>query len=251
MLPATCIAGLALALLGAWYGLGHGTRGHFPSRATNLFWRLVNFLCLAWHRTKWIGRENVPAHGPIILSMNHTAALDPFLVQSGLNRMVRWLMMDKYMFGFMKPLWDAINPIVLHKGERGGVQIRTMITELQKDSVIGIFPEGGLQRSQRIVRPFKIGVAVLAKRTGVPVVPVWIHGTPVSDNIAVHVFKPATPTVLFGKALHCGADETEDAFLKRLRAAMLDLRAKVPANRRCYAEPDPDDAHPLPAHTRD
>lgn len=251
VLRATIASGLALALLGAWHGLRHWTRGHFSSRTTNLFWRLVNFLCLAWHRTQWIGRENVPARGPIILSMNHTAALDPFLVQAGLNRMVRWLMMDKYMFGFMKPLWNAINPIVLRKGERGGVQIRTMMNELQHGCIIGIFPEGGLQRKQRIVRPFKIGVAVLAKRTGVPVVPVWIHGTPLSDSVAAHVFKPCLATIVYGKPLLCGTDETEDAFLKRLRQAMLDLRAKVPADRRQYVEPDPDDAHPLPAHTRD
>ncbi len=251
ILRATGTAGLSLAFLGAWYGLKHLTRGPMPNRTTNLFHRIVNFLCLGWHQTVWIGRQHVPAYGSVILSMNHTAAVDPFLVQAGLNRMVRWLMADKYMFKVMQPLWSAINPIVLRRGQRGGAQIRTMMTELKKDCVLGIFPEGGLQRMERTVHPFKIGVAVLAKKTGVPVVPVWIHGTAVSDNIAVHAFKPSRCTVIFGKPIVCAEDETEDAFLMRLRAAMLALRAQVPASRRCYEEPDPDDAHPLAVHSLD
>lgn len=249
MLGATWIAGLALAVMGAWYAVTHAVRGVMPSPIANLFNRLTNFYCLGYHRTVWINRQRVPASGPVILCMNHTAGLDPWLVQAGLNRMIRWLMLDKYMFKVLKPLWDAVNPIVLHKGERGSGQIRQMITAIEHGGVIGIFPEGGLQRSHRVLQPFKIGVAVLAKKTGVPVVPIWIHGTPLSENLAWQMLTPARCTVVFGPPIRCGEEEHEDEFLRRLRLVMLDLRAQVPADRRCYKEPDPDDvkdAHPAP-----
>lgn len=248
MLTATWAAGLALAAMGAHCAIRHGTGGIMPTRIGNAFYRVTNFYALGWNRTVWIGRHLVPGGGPVILSMNHTAGPDPWLVQAGLNRMIRWLMLDKYMFRVLAPLWRAVDPIVIRQGERGSAQVRQMIAAVEQGGMVGIFPEGGLQRSRRVLQKFGGGVAVLAKKTGAPVVPVWIHGTPLSENLAWQMLIPSRCTVVFGKPLRCGPDEAEDVFLRRLRLVMLGLRAQVPADRRCYEEPDPEDVKlPAPA----
>ena len=47
---------------------------------------------------------------------------------------------------------------------------------LEKDKVIGIFPEGTFNRGEGVILPFKIGAVKMASETGAPIVPLVITG---------------------------------------------------------------------------
>src|SRR5438128_727908 len=58
---------------------------------------------------------------------------------------------------------------------------REAIGHLRAGGVVGIFPEGGIERPPRQVRPFLAGVGLFIKKTKARVLPVVIQGTPVVD----------------------------------------------------------------------
>ncbi len=82
-----------------------------------------------------------------------------------------------------------------------------------------IFPEATRSRSGRMGR-FRHGAAELARRHGLPVVPVHIDGTQRVLPPGVRWPKPGTIRMRAGEPLRIGADESIGDFTRRLRAAV-------------------------------
>jgi 1-acyl-sn-glycerol-3-phosphate acyltransferase len=215
--------GLVLMTVGA-YGLHRSLwRGPMKEWNRNFFWHLDRIFMLVWHRVQWFGRENIPSTGAVILASNHTAGIDPFLIQAGLLRRVRWVMMMKNFYKVLTPLWKTIDPIVLEKGKAPLRQLKTVIDSLDSGEVAGIFPEGGLQRDKRELKPFQSGIGMIAVRSGAKIVPVWIAGTPVSRSMVWHFLWPSRSRVYFGKAYLPDKGKSYEAIVEELREKMIVL----------------------------
>jgi 1-acyl-sn-glycerol-3-phosphate acyltransferase len=199
------------------------TRGPMPNRVANAAWRLDRLACLVWHRLTVNGRENVPSSGPVILAANHTSALDPFIMQAGTRRMVRWVMLTQYQLKIVGFLWRAVKPIALDRDSGDIAKIRQVVDELKKGEIVGLFPEGGLQRKVRELQPMEPGIGMIAKRSGATIVPVWIEGTPLSDSMAVHMLRPSRSTVTFGKPYKPDENADAKAITEDLRNRLLTL----------------------------
>jgi 1-acyl-sn-glycerol-3-phosphate acyltransferase len=65
-------------------------------------------------------------------------------------------------------------PVAL--GSANFLALAEAAARLQVGEVVGVFPEGGISKDGTL-QPFRPGIALLALRTGVPVVPVSIRGT--------------------------------------------------------------------------
>ncbi|MBI1336151.1 MAG: MFS transporter [Phycisphaera sp.] len=206
----------------------HTTPRPGRDRLVNFFWRLDRALVFVWHRLEVIGKENIPADGPVLLCANHTTGLDPFLMQAATPRTVRWLMLTEYQFWFAKPLWNAIKPIALEKDGSDMGKIRAIIRALQERDIVGLFPEGALQREHRDLKEFQQGVGVIAKRGKAVIVPVWIDGTPRKHHMLWHFLTPSRSTVRFGRPLPTTPDENPEEIVERLRKAMLELSKVQP-----------------------
>ena len=50
------------------------------------------------------------------------------------------------------------------------------IKTLEEEKLIGIFPEGTINRTDDIIMPFKIGAVKMASETGAPIIPFVITG---------------------------------------------------------------------------
>lgn len=210
------------------YGLyRYLSRGPMPNRVANAAWRLDRLACLVWHRLTVNGRENVPSSGPVILAANHTSALDPFIMQAGSRRMIRWVMLTQYEMKLVGFLWRAIKPIALDRDSGDIAKIRQVVDELKKSEIVGLFPEGGLQRSKRELQPMEAGIGMIAKRSGATIVPVWIEGTPLSDSMAVHMLRPSRSTVTFGKPYKPDEDADAKQITEDLRNRLLALSQQV------------------------
>jgi len=133
---------------------------------------------------KWLfnlrvtGVEHLPATGPFILAANHHNYLDGVVLGVALPHPVAFLVMPRVFNAspLHPPLHRRVGsiPVNLERPDPGA--IKRVLRVLETGGVIGIFPEGPFSREGRLM-PGQPGVALIALRSGVPVVPAAIGGT--------------------------------------------------------------------------
>lgn len=207
----------------------HLISGPMPNKMANLFWRLTRLFCFSWHGAHHFGKHHLPSDGPVVIASNHTTAMDPFLIQAGSIRMVRWLMLTAYRKPIGNFLWNAIDPICIEynakTGERGSPmkQVRQVVGELKKGDVVGMFPEGRLQYDHRELGEFEDGAAAVARLSGAVIVPCWIEGTVVSKSMLAHALVRTKSTVTFGPPLRPEQGQSAEAITAELRRRIVAL----------------------------
>ena len=122
------------------------------------------------------GAANLPARGAAILVANHPSDVDPILLGVALPRTLHF-MADVVQFqrGFVGPVITRLDAFPVRKGRVDTRALREALGLLARGEVVTLFPEGDLVR-QSTVSSFNRGVALLAARSGAPVVPVAIVG---------------------------------------------------------------------------
>ncbi len=116
--------------------------------------------------------------GPMIVVCNHTAGVDPILVSLSVPTKIKWLMADDMRLRGMGWFWNWAGVIFIARNRHGRTGLRRARTHLSEGGVIGIFPEGRIERPAKKLMPFAPGVGVLVQRSKARVLPVIIEGTP-------------------------------------------------------------------------
>ena len=126
-------------------------------------------------RLKVTGQENIPQDGPFIIVANHSSLLDPVILGVSVRPKVIFVA-AAYLFKihWLGYLLRKANSIPV-QGENDISSLKRALKILQQGGVLGIFPEGGVDR-QKDNLPIKAGAAFLATRVGVPIVPIKIKG---------------------------------------------------------------------------
>lgn len=123
------------------------------------------------------GLENVPKKGPLIVAPNHVSTLDPPVVACSIDRRISFMAKEELfrnrLFG---GLIRSLGSFPVHRGEADTEAIRLAIRLLGEGHAVLIFPEGTRGNGAEML-PVNRGVAMLAKRSGAPVLPVGIAGT--------------------------------------------------------------------------
>ncbi len=130
------------------------------------------------------GREHIPtsnAPGPLIVVANHTAGIDPILLTAAGHFQIRWVMAQDMRLPALTWLWRWQRVIFVSRSGQDRGAVREALAHLEGGGVLGIFPEGGLERPSRQVRRFQRGVGLLIHRSRAPVLPMVIEGTPQID----------------------------------------------------------------------
>src|SRR4051794_20950330 len=131
-----------------------------------------------WFRLERIGREHIPATGPVILASNHRSFLDPFVVAVMARRPI-YFVAKKELFLFhpvVSWLLGALGAFPIDRGASDQESMATARAILERGEVVLMFPEGTRVRPGSLGTP-KRGVGRLALETGAPVVPVAVIGT--------------------------------------------------------------------------
>lgn len=116
--------------------------------------------------------HKIPARGPLILVANHTSSLEvPLLFVHlqprrliGLAKIETW---DSKFMGWLFDLWDAI-PV--RRGEADLEAVRCCLEALKAGDILAIAPEGTRSRHGHLLQG-QPGVALIALRAGVPILP--------------------------------------------------------------------------------
>jgi 1-acyl-sn-glycerol-3-phosphate acyltransferase len=149
------------------------------------------------------GAANVPPEGAVILAPNHVSAADWPAVGVAAPRFL-WFMAKEELFAIpvLGPLIDLCRAFPVRRDTNDRAALRLTEALLERGQAVVIFPEGRVSEDARL-QPLKHGLALVALRTGAPVVPVALLGTermlPFGRNIPRRVREPVF--VRFGTPL--------------------------------------------------
>jgi 1-acyl-sn-glycerol-3-phosphate acyltransferase len=138
------------------------------------------------------------------------AAFDHFADAEGTSRKKRLVQF------LVATLWHAFG---IERLKSPLSSIRTMQNLLQRGWSIVIYPEGTRSRTGQIA-PFKPGLAVIAKKSGRAVVPVYVQGGMKVLPEATYIPLPGEIRVSYGEPLHFNENETTSEFMERVESAV-------------------------------
>jgi 1-acyl-sn-glycerol-3-phosphate acyltransferase len=187
----------------------------------------------------------VPSTGPVLVIANHASNADGLVMGAFLppriGRPFNWLG-KREMFDVPVLGWLAVRGGV-HAVERSAVDLdafRTAQRILDAGQVLAVFPEG-TRSPTGAMQPVKDGLAMLAQRSGVPIVPIAIEGSDlvwpkgrrlprIGGRITVRV---GPPFALSDEpsSMGSGRREAKTAATRRMMGAVARLRG-------AYTEPD-------------
>lgn len=151
----------------------------------------LDILFMKLFKVKYIGKSNIPKNGSVVLAGNHTSNLDALLLMSSTNRCIHFLAKAELYRGLKKYFFKSVGIIPVDRKRKNPEAIKKSIEYLQNGSVIGIFPEATINRTNNIIMPFKKGAVRLAKDTNSYIVPFSITGK--------YKFLRKSVTICFGK----------------------------------------------------
>jgi 1-acyl-sn-glycerol-3-phosphate acyltransferase len=130
----------------------------------------------ALFRARAIGTENVPEKGPAILAPNHFSNFDHFFLAVFLRRQVQFMAKSQLFKGPLSFILSHGGAFPVLRGKHDEEAFITAHTILDYGGVVGMYAEGGRSRKKELGKP-KPGLGRLVLESGVPVIPVAIHGS--------------------------------------------------------------------------
>lgn len=120
-----------------------------------------------------LGVENLPRSGAAILCGNHMSLLDPLAAGRAVGRPVRFMgKKELFKVPLLNALLRSLGAFPVDRGNADMTAVRTSLAILKEGGVLGIFPQGG--RETGGYRGMETGVALIALKSGAPVVPMRI-----------------------------------------------------------------------------
>jgi 1-acyl-sn-glycerol-3-phosphate acyltransferase len=183
---------------------------------------VFRFIFHVLSEVKITGLENVPAHGPYLITVNHVSTFEPPFVLAfwptppeGAGAIEIWNRPGQAI------LVRLYHGIPIHRGEFDRHALEAMINALDSGRPLLIAPEGGRTHNPGMRRALP-GVAYIVDKTGVPVVPVGVVGA--TDDLlqrALHLKRPRLE-MRIGAPFHLPAVEGKGADRRRALQANAD-----------------------------
>lgn len=148
-----------------------------PQWALEILRGVIGFGSKVLWKIEFVGLENVPKDGGLIIAANHQTYIDPFWLSLPIKRPTRYL---AWSAAFSWPVvgkcltWFGAWPLALEGSDPAA--IRRSLQWLRDGGAVVIFPEGGRSNSTGALERFKAGAVRLALEANVPILPVTIRG---------------------------------------------------------------------------
>jgi 1-acyl-sn-glycerol-3-phosphate acyltransferase len=176
-----------------------------------IWYRFVQYgcACLALVLMRWRvkGQGHIPATGGALLVCNHVSFLDVFFVGIPLRRPLNYVARSTLFIPVLGPLIRSVGGFPIQREGIGASGMKETFKRVRAGGIVALFPEGTRSHDGEL-GPLKPGIAVLASRMGVPVVPAAVAGlheswprsrlVPVPHPVRVHYGPPIMPEELTG-----------------------------------------------------
>lgn len=176
-----------LAAILAW-GVWRKIEAH-PMRVPQTLLFGLNFLLtrLLW-RASVQGTFDIPSDQGAILVSNHRAPIDPTFLYLSTNRIVHWMVAKEYVVHpALAWFFKQTESIPVSRGGIDTKATKIAIRYASEGALVGMFPEGRINTTDDVLLPGRPGAALIALRSRVPVVPMYVDGSPYDGE---SVFSP-------------------------------------------------------------
>ena len=143
------------------------------------FYRFCFFVCniffSIFYRVKYIGRERIPDEA-VLICANHSGYSDPFLVALAFGNTKQIHIVAKaeiFKMPVISQIVKKLGMISVDRGNSDVKSIKTILRYLKDNEKVAMFPEGTRSRQDDEVAA-KNGAIMIAERSGVPIVPVFV-----------------------------------------------------------------------------
>ena len=161
---------------------------------------LMKFLLLLLTRWRVKGKENIPAHGPLIVVANHLSLVDPPLLSASIPRRIVFMAKEEaFRHPIQGPLARGWRSFPVRRERLDREALRQAQQVLEEGLALGMFPEGKRSPTTQMQQGYP-GTSLLALRNGAPILPVGIAGTERINGITF-VFRRPKITVNIGEPL--------------------------------------------------
>ena len=162
---------------------------------------MVRVLLLLLTRWRVKGKENVPSQGPVLVIANHLNLADPPLLAVSLGRKALFMAKKElFHFRFFGYFIRGFGAFPVHRGQLDRKALRQAEQLLANGMALIAFPEGTRSKSGQLQPAFS-GSALIALRSGAPILPVGIIGTERIKGVAWFLRRPEL-TVNIGHPFH-------------------------------------------------
>lgn len=122
------------------------------------------------------GRENIPTSGGALVVANHQSQLDPLLFGMAFDGRLNYLARQSlFRFTLFRWLIQSLDAIPIDRDGTGLGGLKETLKRLKRGEMVLIFPEGTRTEDGEI-GPLKPGFLSVAKRSGVPLLPIVVEG---------------------------------------------------------------------------
>ncbi len=205
------------------------------------------------HRLRIEGSEHIPSPEEamsgrgLIVAANHTAGVDPLLIQAVLPFEPRWMMAEDMRAPSLEGLWRKAEIIFVDRTNGDSRSVREALRHLKGGNVLGVFPEGYIERPAGHLLPFRPGIGLLIRRSGAPVLPVVVEGTPDAPTAWASLWRPSRSRVRVLPLVHyeemdlSASEIASDLHARFAQATGWPDAPRIPiitASRRIYVDPE-------------
>lgn len=147
------------------------------------------------YKVEYVGLENIPKEGGVILASNHVDALDPVFIGIAIEDRQLHFMGKKELFENPVTKWalSKLNGFPIVRGGADTEALDYAIRIPKEGHILGIFPEGTRSKTFKPARA-KSGIGLIAKEAKANILPVSIY---TSDDMK----KGTKLTIRFGEVI--------------------------------------------------
>ncbi|MDD4408089.1 MAG: lysophospholipid acyltransferase family protein [Bacilli bacterium] len=145
-----------------------------------IVYKIVRPLLALWffptYRPQIINNNIIPKKEKAVLAGNHVSKKDGFILGASTKRCIRFIAKDELTNGPARFFFKRLGLIPVNRRIHDGSVVPAAVEVLNKDLLIGVFPESTINKTSDIIMPFKTGAIRMAIISKSPIIPFAIPG---------------------------------------------------------------------------
>ena len=152
---------------------------------------IVKIVCKLLFFVRVVGAENIPEKGAVILAANHTSFWDGPIILTSTKRPMRTMgKAELFDHKLLAPILRMGGAFPVRRGVNDITAIKTALRTLKDGGIFTRFPTGTRVKDE-LGAEAKAGVALIASKSGAPVIPVAIrNGYKLFRPVTIYVGEP-------------------------------------------------------------